>query len=254
MSSTLQPDWEALRSRLTDRQVIVASIVATAALGTLAVWAWSRSRVQVDLQAAEKADAAADPAAALPVAKPNAASRKSSTEDAALGKCGHCHNAARQRCSRCSGVVYCSRECQRLDWRRHKQVCGKLAPSADTDRAALKRRALETALQSVCELCDRGRFREALQKVDPLVSLSKDCEYPLATLHSMYLKGFALLMISSVTEAAGFLAQAAQCGQAMLGSIQVRPFRPLQLRVRAAMSACRAVCQRTSHRARLCPA
>ena len=27
------------------------------------------------------------------------------------------------RCSSCFGVVYCSRECQRGDWPRHKQVC-----------------------------------------------------------------------------------------------------------------------------------
>ena len=138
------------------------------------------------------------------------------------GRCGHCRAAARQRCARCANVVYCSRECQRLDWRRHKRFCCKTDPSADTNRAALKRRALEVALQTVCCLCERGSFRAALDKVDPLVSLSKDCEYPLATLHSMYLKGFAHLMLGSINEAAGLLANAAQCGQAMLASMQVR--------------------------------
>jgi hypothetical protein len=29
-------------------------------------------------------------------------------------------------CSRCKGVRYCSRECQRADWKRHKKCCRQL--------------------------------------------------------------------------------------------------------------------------------
>ena len=30
---------------------------------------------------------------------------------------------AKQQCSRCKQVSYCSRECQRFDWARHKYNC-----------------------------------------------------------------------------------------------------------------------------------
>ncbi|KAF7336491.1 MSS51-like protein, mitochondrial [Mycena sanguinolenta] len=29
-----------------------------------------------------------------------------------------------QRCSKCHGAFYCSKECQTLDWSGHKEICG----------------------------------------------------------------------------------------------------------------------------------
>jgi hypothetical protein len=29
-------------------------------------------------------------------------------------------------CSSCKKVRYCSRECQKADWKRHKEECGKM--------------------------------------------------------------------------------------------------------------------------------
>ena len=36
-----------------------------------------------------------------------------------------CGGGGRKRCSACKRVVYCSRDCQRMDWERHKQECNK---------------------------------------------------------------------------------------------------------------------------------
>ena len=47
-----------------------------------------------------------------------------SNQDANKKACGHCRRAeAGQRCSRCQAVRYCSRECQALDWPRHRGRC-----------------------------------------------------------------------------------------------------------------------------------
>lgn len=40
--------------------------------------------------------------------------------------CGNCGEAASSHCSRCLETHYCSRECQRADWRAHKRFCGIL--------------------------------------------------------------------------------------------------------------------------------
>jgi hypothetical protein len=41
--------------------------------------------------------------------------------------CDHCSKVwiGHQRCSRCQLAAYCTRDCQRKDWRRHKKWCGK---------------------------------------------------------------------------------------------------------------------------------
>ena len=37
--------------------------------------------------------------------------------------CHKCESASIQRCVRCKSVYYCSRECQRQDWKSHKKEC-----------------------------------------------------------------------------------------------------------------------------------
>ncbi|KAJ4065681.1 hypothetical protein NW756_005884 [Fusarium oxysporum] len=34
-----------------------------------------------------------------------------------------------RRCAKCSTTPYCSRECQKADWKAHKKICGKQADS-----------------------------------------------------------------------------------------------------------------------------
>ncbi|KAL2168561.1 hypothetical protein VTG60DRAFT_7166 [Thermothelomyces hinnuleus] len=44
-------------------------------------------------------------------------------------RCNACHKAPPEvtlkRCAKCSVTPYCSRDCQKADWKAHKKVCGK---------------------------------------------------------------------------------------------------------------------------------
>jgi hypothetical protein len=42
---------------------------------------------------------------------------------AARAKCVMCERPASSACARCARSLYCSRECQRSDWRAHRRVC-----------------------------------------------------------------------------------------------------------------------------------
>ena len=42
------------------------------------------------------------------------------------GHCGQCGQKSSSCCSRCQLVSYCSRECQKKDWKTHKKVCKTL--------------------------------------------------------------------------------------------------------------------------------
>ncbi|KIO16686.1 hypothetical protein M407DRAFT_33662, partial [Tulasnella calospora MUT 4182] len=44
--------------------------------------------------------------------------------------CAVCTNEAKQRCSQCLSVYYCSRECQTNDWKEHKRSCRTLDGAA----------------------------------------------------------------------------------------------------------------------------
>ncbi|CAG7555004.1 unnamed protein product [Fusarium equiseti] len=41
-----------------------------------------------------------------------------------------------KRCAKCSSESYCSRECQKADWKNHKKVCGKQGSSASASASA----------------------------------------------------------------------------------------------------------------------
>lgn len=41
------------------------------------------------------------------------------------GLCNTCFQEATKKCGRCKNVYYCSRECQRKDWKSHKKNCKK---------------------------------------------------------------------------------------------------------------------------------
>ncbi len=43
----------------------------------------------------------------------------------ALEICAHCKEEKKKmkKCARCQVVYYCSRECQKKDWKNHKKCC-----------------------------------------------------------------------------------------------------------------------------------
>ncbi|KAI1348984.1 putative MYND domain protein [Xylaria sp. FL0043] len=45
------------------------------------------------------------------------------------GTCTNCKKASSElkRCAKCSTTLYCSRDCQKADWKTHKKICGKQA-------------------------------------------------------------------------------------------------------------------------------
>ena len=39
--------------------------------------------------------------------------------------CATCQQPATQHCAQCRTTTYCNRECQKADWKKHKQQCSK---------------------------------------------------------------------------------------------------------------------------------
>ena len=39
------------------------------------------------------------------------------------GFCGSCSKFATKKCEKCESVYYCSTECQKLNWKEHKNLC-----------------------------------------------------------------------------------------------------------------------------------
>ena len=53
--------------------------------------------------------------------------RPNQKESPELSRCAHCASStAPYRCVRCKSAKYCSRNCQRLDWRAHSRFCSSV--------------------------------------------------------------------------------------------------------------------------------
>eukprot|EP01084_Bolivina_argentea_P270676 460314_1 len=60
-------------------------------------------------------------------------------------KCSKCNKISNnlQRCSRCKQTYYCNVDCQKSDWKKHKQICKKLA------RKIKKKKDIENEIEGV---------------------------------------------------------------------------------------------------------
>ena len=78
--------------------------------------------------------------------------------------CSWCHQLTETKCSACKEAHYCSRKCQKSDWKKHKQICGKikkLEPREDDLNPTL----VEAREEDVAEN-DEDRFEEVVDPAD----------------------------------------------------------------------------------------
>ena len=52
------------------------------------------------------------------------------SEQFSCAGCGKKSSIAMKRCSRCKTMTYCSTECQKTDWKKHKLVCSDMEPAS----------------------------------------------------------------------------------------------------------------------------
>ena len=66
--------------------------------------------------------------------------------DAKGRACARCGGPAASACGRCKSAYYCSRNCQKLDWSRHKVACEVSRKSQKAGRTADARIVPEAAM------------------------------------------------------------------------------------------------------------
>lgn len=84
-------------------------------------------------------------------------------------KCTNCSKSALEvglkHCAKCSVSLYCSRACQRADWKTHKKICGKQADGPSDSRLRIVRatdlsppKGLESGVRDPFTRLDKGTW------------------------------------------------------------------------------------------------
>ena len=90
--------------------------------------------------------------------------------------CVVCLQDESKTCSRCHSEYYCSKECQKADWKNHKQICKQVVEAAKQVAVSSEHRRSEIA--------KRRSFQEMSQKVRP-------ARYTVPPYHEEYKKVYA---------------------------------------------------------------
>ncbi|XP_070173638.1 uncharacterized protein [Littorina saxatilis] len=88
-----------------------------------------------------------------------------------------CRNTSNlQRCGRCFRVYYCSKDCQRADWRNHKDLCQQVTAQAISNHEGLG----NSSGKDMIELCKKCKTASASLKICGRCArasyCSKDCQ------------------------------------------------------------------------------
>ncbi|XP_038055133.1 uncharacterized protein LOC119727351 [Patiria miniata] len=100
----------------------------------------------------------------------------SDNSDAKCASCGECQKVMK-RCTRCRSTVYCSRDCQIIDWPRHEAVCSKLASFCAKGQETDHDTATNSSTHSLTE-----RIQDSLNIRDTAQTANQD--QPDAMLHT----------------------------------------------------------------------
>ncbi|KAK1808607.1 hypothetical protein LTR12_017034 [Friedmanniomyces endolithicus] len=94
-----------------------------------------------------------------------------------MDECATCHKTANttttlRRCANCQDAWYCSRACQRSDWKEHKLVCGYTGPETSRSDTPIPDPATNAAAATQANESDEPNLANSKPKI-VLLSLAK---------------------------------------------------------------------------------
>ena len=96
-------------------------------------------------------------------------------------KCNTCNNKATKVCSKCKRVHYCSRNCQKKDWKVHKYKCIKRRSVDDIWELCKWNTPQTSKMKNKCVFCSNTNVIEKLTndleiKEYQISGMCRDCQ------------------------------------------------------------------------------
>ncbi|XP_015590416.1 uncharacterized protein LOC107265461 isoform X2 [Cephus cinctus] len=93
-----------------------------------------------------------------------------------IGNCEYCAKPSKTNCGRC-GAFYCSKECQRSDWLRHRNDCQAMPPlTRCVDSSSISRSSSDDIPVSKQETSSKGLFTLRRPKRESTLNATASCE------------------------------------------------------------------------------